>query len=79
MGKKLSQDEWMDIKPPFCILRVANIPQLTDEIVQKICLERAKGWWYRYSDQIVFEHKADAVLAMLSMHSIRDNQEIVDI
>lgn len=68
MGKRLTDDEWKAIKPPFVWLKLkVKVDDLQLDFIDKWLIERLSGWWYRGSrsdDTIlyVFEWAEDQVM-----------------
>lgn len=48
MGKRLTDEEWRDIRPPFVWLKLrVNIDELQLQFIDKWMNEHLSGWWYR--------------------------------
>lgn len=68
MGKRLSGDEWRDIKPPFVWMKLKlNIDAIQLDFIDKWLIEHTSGWWYRgekHDDKVlyVFEWSEDQVM-----------------
>jgi hypothetical protein len=68
MGKQLTREEWMALKPPFHWLRVrkAEWHGFLFEIVEKYLYNHTSGFWYHGTETndehiFIFESDADMV------------------
>lgn len=74
MGKRLTDDEWREVTPPFCWVDVRAASEAERSIMEKWLDQQIGGWWYvmKSTDNkftYVFEEKADMVAVKLWLSS----------
>jgi hypothetical protein len=74
MGKRLTDEEWSKVEPPFCWLDVRASADSEKAILEKWLINQIGGWWYRINSTdnkftYVFEDKADMVAVKLWLSS----------
>jgi hypothetical protein len=76
MGKRLTSEEWHDLKPPFQWMRVRQEtwPKFLFEIAEKHLYNATQGYWYHMDEGsgkhlFIFEEQTDMVAFKLWLAS----------